>query len=177
MDFVRLLAGKGARELYLTLARFPRRQFTISELAKTAGVPFSTTWLLVRQWERAGMVDTGRVGRAVTVRFSGAEPARLALRLLHSGTSPQSLAVGWLRGRLAHERKVREAFLFGSVARGEERLESDIDVALLAGKGFKAELLAAEAEERFRAKLVPLPFSSRGEFKDFLKGKEAVRLK
>ena len=177
MDLLPLLAAKGAREIYGTLQRFPGRQFTISELAKTAGVPFSTTWLLVRKWERAGIADTGRVGRAVTVRLSSAQPSAHAARLLSTGISPQQLAVEWLKGRLVGERKVREAFLFGSVAQGRERLESDIDVALLAAKGFDAAQLSEEVEGRFRGKLVPLLFFKTRELGSFLEGKETVRLK
>lgn len=177
MDLITLIAAKGGRQVYVVLQRFPGRQFTISELAKTSGVPFSTTWLIVRKWERAGIIDTGRVGRAVTVRISGAQPALRAGRLLSAGPSPQQLAVEWLRGRLSAEKRIQAAFLFGSVAAGREGLESDIDVALLAERGFDAAGLASEIGERFRGKLVPLLFFKGSELSGFLKGKQAVRLK
>ena len=177
MDLITLLSAKGARELLLALERFPKRQFTISGLAKTAGVPFSTAWNIVRDWERAGIVDTGRVGRAVTVRLSGSQVAGEALKLIRGGVSPQMLAVEWLRGELPKEKAVMAAYLFGSVAKGRERLDSDIDLAVLARKGFEPGALSEMMEERFRAKLVTVAFTDQKELEHFLEGKGAVRLK
>ncbi|MDD5317659.1 MAG: hypothetical protein PHF51_02895 [Candidatus ainarchaeum sp.] len=177
MDVVSLVSLKGARAVHASLERFPGRQFTISELARVSGIPFSSAWNIVKAWERAGIVDTGRVGRAVTVRLSGSEVEKAASRVLKAGVSPQALALEWLRGRVSGERAVRSASVFGSVGAGEERLESDLDLAVLARKGFDATPIAVEACERFRAKVVPIVFSDEEEFSSFLAGKRAVRLK
>jgi hypothetical protein len=177
MDVVSLLSRKGAREVYSALERFPGRQFSVSELARVSGVPFSSAWNLVRDWERAGIVDTGRVGRAVTVRLSGSAVAGRASEVLKAGVSPQALARAWLADRLSAEAGVKSAFVFGSVAQGRETLESDVDLAILAGRGFDATPISAEACERFRAKVVPIVFSDEKGFSSFLEGKAAVRIK
>ena len=174
---ITLISAKGSRQMLLTLERFPTRLFTISELAKVSGVPFSSAWNVVRSWERAGIVDTGRVGRAVTVKLAGTDVAAEALRLVKGAVSPQKLAVQWLRGEIGNDGKVASAYLFGSVAAGKESLESDIDVAVLAKPGFEPAALSERAEERFRAKLVSVVFSNKVEIEEFLKGKDAVRLK
>ncbi len=75
------------------------------------------------------------------------------------------------------ERKVRQAFLFGSVAQGKEKPESDVDLALLTAPGFDANGLVYTAYEKYGAKVVPLTFSSESKLNAFLKGKQAERLK
>jgi hypothetical protein len=61
MDAVELLSFKGARELFGTLQAFPRRQFSISELAKAAGLPFTTTRNMVGRFELAQAVDVSLI--------------------------------------------------------------------------------------------------------------------
>lgn len=91
--------------------------------------------------------------------------------------SPQAFAARSLKEFLAKEKKVRQAFLFGSVAKGEEKLSSDVDLALLAEKSFDANALVYYCFERFGAKIVPLVFSNEKELKEFLSGKKTERLK
>jgi len=177
MDLLTLLAAKGSRPLFSTLANFPARQFTINELARVSGVPFSTAWNIVKKWERAGIVDTGRVGKAVTVRLSSGEMAKKTRDVFDAGVSPHQHAVAWLAKELSADKNVKSAFVFGSVTRGEEELDSDVDLAIFARKGFDSAALAAKAIERFRAKVIPLVFTDGREFSSFLEGKGAVKLK
>jgi predicted nucleotidyltransferase len=78
---------------------------------------------------------------------------------------------------LMRDARVKEAWLFGSVARGEERPESDIDVALLAGKGYRGEELLLKMLDKHGAKVIPLVFGTKGELEGFLLGKERIKLK
>ncbi len=177
METIELLARRGSRELFSALQRFPKRDFSISELARTAGVPFASAWRIVRLWECAGVVETGKLGRSVVVRYHDSPYARSLAGILGASSSPQAFTAARLKGMLGRMNGVREAYLFGSVARGEEKLSSDIDLAVLAGKGFDAEGLVFRVYEAYGTKLVPLKFGSERELKDFLKGKGAVRLK
>lgn len=177
MDAIGLLKYRGAGALLATLRKFPARQFTLSELAKMAGVPFASAWRQVRRLAAAGVVETGRVGKSVTVQWHDSEFARAVAGLSEQSVTPQAFAVRMLKRDLGRERQVRQAFVFGSVARGQEKAESDVDLALLSVPGFDANRLLFDAYEKYGAKVVPLTFASEAKLAAFLKGKQAERLK
>lgn len=177
MEAIQLIKYSGSREMLETLLKFPSRQFTINELAKEAGVPFASAWRLVQKWEPAGMIETGSVGRSVTVKLHKSEYLDSVASLLKISTSPQSFTAHALRGLLAEGKGVKEAYLFGSVARGEETPASDIDVALLAEKDFNANNLVFSVYEKYGTKVVPLVFTNKKELDVFMAGKKGERLK
>jgi DNA-binding Lrp family transcriptional regulator len=177
MEAIELIKYKGSRKLLETLAKFPNRQFTINELSGEAGVPFASTWRLVRKWEPAGIIETGRVGKSVTVKLRRSEYLDSVLSLLKISTSPQNFTARALGEMLAEEDGVKEAYLFGSVAKGDEKLESDIDMALLVKKGYDANGIVFEAYGKFGTKVVPITFHSKKELTEFMAGKKGRKLK
>jgi DNA-binding Lrp family transcriptional regulator len=177
MEAIQLVKYSGSREMLETLLRFPNRQFTINELAKEAGVPFASAWRLVKRWEPAGLIETGRIGRSVTVKLHKSEYLDAVASLLKISKSPQAFTANALKELLAKEKKVTEAHLFGSVALGKEKPESDIDVALLAERGFNANNLVFGVYEKYGTKIVPLVFASKKEISDFMADKKGERLK
>ena len=176
MEAIELVKYKGAKSVLETLLKFPKRQFSINELAKTSEIPFSSCWRLVRKWEPAGIIETGRLGKSVTVKLRQSGYAKRAAELVKLSASPQAFAVEALKKMLKKTRGVKEVFLFGSVAKGEEKLESDVDLAVLAGREFDADALVFSVYEKLGAKVVPLVFRRKKEFSAFLRGKEAVSL-
>ncbi|MEW6035080.1 MAG: nucleotidyltransferase domain-containing protein [Candidatus Micrarchaeota archaeon] len=177
MEAIQLMKYRGARKLLETLIKFPNRQFTINELAKEAGVPFASTWRLVRKWEPAGLIETGRVGRSVTVKLHRSEYLDSVLSLLNISKSPQVFTANALVDLLAKEKKVKEAYLFGSVASGNEKIISDIDIALLVEKDFDANSLVFRVYEKYGTKIVPITFLNKKELKAFMADKKGERLK
>ncbi|MFA6489498.1 MAG: nucleotidyltransferase domain-containing protein [Candidatus Micrarchaeia archaeon] len=177
MEAMHLIKYSGSRELLETLVKFPARQFTINELAGEAGVPFASAWRLVKKWEPAGLIETGRVGRSVTVKLHKSDYLDSILSLLQISKSPQAFAANALRAILAKDKGVKEAYLFGSVARGEETPSSDIDVAILASKNHDANRLIFEVFEKYGAKIVPISFKAKKELDSFMVGKNGVKLK
>ncbi len=176
MEALELVKYSGSREIFEILSRFPKRRFTINELAGEAGVPFASAWRLVKKWELAGLIETGRVGRSVTVNLRRSEYVDLIASLLKKSTTPQAFTVSRLRN-LLKVTEIKEAYLFGSVAKGEETLVSDIDLVLLAEPGFNANNLVFTVYEKYGTKLVPLVFSSKRELELFMVGKKGERLK
>ena len=131
MEAIELLTYKGAVALFRTLREFPKRQFSINELSKTAGLPFTTTWKLVQKFERAQIVEVALIGKSRAVRYLDGPFSRLAAKILRLSASPQALSVPELKRLLKAKQGIAEAYLFGSVATKREKLESDIDIALL----------------------------------------------
>jgi len=177
MEAMELVKNRGARQMLETLMKFPSRQFTINELARESAVPFASAWRLVRLWEPAGIIETGRVGRSVTVKLRKSEYLDAVSSLLKISVSPQAFTADAVANLLAREKGVKEAYLFGSVASGKETPASDIDIALLAHKGFNANGLVFSIYEKYGTKIVPLAFSSKKELDAFMEGKESRRLK
>ena len=177
MEALELIKYSGSRKLLETLFKYSKRQFTINELAKEAGVPFASTWRLVKKWELAGIIDTGRVGKSVTVKLHKSGYLDAIASLLKISMSPQAFTARTLVNLLAKEKGVKEAYLFGSVAKGSEKLTSDIDIALLAEKNFNANNLVFEVYEKYGTKAVPIVFSSKKKLETFMADKKGERLK
>jgi len=161
----------------LELLKFQKRAFTISELSKEAAVPFASAWRLVKKLDAAGIVETAKVGNCITVTLRPSSYLDSVVQILSLSKTPQSHVVGAIKKRLQKDKTADEAYLFGSVASGAETLSSDIDIAVLAKKGFDANSLVYWAYEKYGAKPVPIVFGSHEKLKKFLEGKNAERLK
>ena len=176
MEAFELLAYAGSRQLFETLRSFPKRQFTINELAKTAKLPFTTTWKLVQKFERAQIVDVTLIGKSRAVRYKESPFSQLILKILQLSRTPQALSIPELKRILKAKKGIAWAYLFGSVAKNTEKLESDVDVALLLKQKIDTSSLISALYEKYGVKVVPITFDSKEEFDDFLKDKKKVRL-
>jgi len=176
MEAFEILTYKGARTLFETLAAYPNRQFTINELAKTAHLPFTTVWKLVKKFELAGIIETTLIGKSRVVRYKEGKFSKLLAEILRLSVSPQRFSLKELKRVLKKKKQIKEAYLFGSVAKGSERLESDIDIALLLRKHFDIHSLLSEMYDKYCVRIVPLTFENNEEFEDFLKDKKKVKL-
>lgn len=177
MEAIDFVKQKGSRKLLETLLKFPKRMFAINESSREAGVPFASTWRIVKRWEAAGIIETGKVGNSVTVKLHESEYSKAVTKLLGISMSPQAFTAGKLKALFAKERDVEDAYIFGSVASGEEKLMSDIDVAVVSNATFDANKLIFTIYEKYGTKIVPIVFKDKDELDSFLKGKKTVKLK
>ena len=177
MEAFELLTYKGACELFMTLKNYRTRQFSISELARVAGLPFGTTWRLVQKFDRAQLVETGLLGKTRTVQYKESPYSKLVGSMIRMSKSYQALSLPALKRILREKERVQEAYLFGSVAIHKEKLESDIDVALLLDKPMDRTSFVSAMNDKYGVKIIPITFYSKDEFDDFLKEKKTVRLK
>ena len=169
------LSRKGSRKLLSLLLECPKRKFSISELAKSAKVPFGSAWNIIRDWEAGGIVETEKVGSTIAVTLGGGPYLEIAKKMLEMPPSPQRMALLFITKRMK-KGGVKEAYLFGSVAEGEERPESDIDLAIAKAKGFSSEEETLQIHDALHVKAVFLEFGSEKELKAFLAGKKHERI-
>lgn len=170
-----LLSRKGSGKLLSVLIKSPKRKFSINELSKEAGVPFGTAWNVLHEWERFRVVQMERVGRTNAVSLGYGPQLEAVKKLLELGASPQRAALQGIASEL--ERKgIRMAFLFGSVAQGKERAESDIDIAILGKRGFDTAKESIALLEKLAAKVMFTEFRSEKELLEFLSGKAHERI-
>jgi predicted nucleotidyltransferase len=176
LEALELVKYKGAKRVFETLSRFPKRRFTISELAKTSKTPFSSVWRLVKKWEKAGIVEAGRIGKSVAVNLKQSAYTSKVSELVRLSESPQAFTVKTLKRTLKKTRGVKKVFLFGSTARGEEELDSDVDLAVLARKNFDADALVFGVCGELGTKVIPIVFRDEKQLEEFLRGKDKVKI-
>jgi predicted nucleotidyltransferase len=169
------LSRKGSRELLSLLLGCPKRRFSISELAKSAKVPFGSAWNIIRDWEAGGIVETEKVGSTIAVTLGSGPYLEIVKKMMEMPPSPQRMALPSI-AKIMKKGGVKEAYLFGSVATGAEKPESDVDIALLKAVGFKCDEETLRIHDAFHVRAVFLEFGSAKELKGFLEGKKHERL-
>jgi len=125
-----VLRGRGSLALLRIFCKYPGTSFTGRELAKLAHLSVSHVQSSLENLEVQGLVEKGRAGNSLMWK---ARPSNLLFqplqRLLSEERELPELLIDRLRGGLRRARFIR-ATLFGSVARGEESPESDVDLLL-----------------------------------------------
>jgi predicted nucleotidyltransferase len=150
------------------LCRHPGKEFTGREAARLAHLSHPQASRALAELELAGLVERRSAGAAMLWKFIPehylAEPLRALFRA--EQRAPAAL-VDTLRDGLEGA-PIASALLFGSIARGEERPNSDVDLYIeMAGPARKAALeevlteLSPRVHRTFGNALSPLIYSSR----------------
>jgi len=120
--------------LLRVLFRLPESELTGEDLAHKASVSKPMAHLALSQMMRENVVARRVVGRAYLYRLlADSYPVKLVAALFTTEDSPLEELARLARERLASE-KVISVILYGSIARGEERAESDIDLYVIIRK-------------------------------------------
>jgi predicted nucleotidyltransferase len=169
-----LLSSKVTLRVVKTLARYTGRVFTIRKLAEAADVSTSETAKVVQELEKYGIVSIQPVGRAYLISLNKMNyfVRRILKPIIEAEEDTVDELVLILKRHLAHKSIVSSA-LFGSVARGQARKDSDIDLLVICKSPDAALDLVSKANEEvssvFNGRLSPLVMSMK-EFKSKEKG-------
>lgn len=120
-----LFGGKKRFAILRALFLNPARWFSNAELARLGQLPTGNTSRWLNRWAALGLVEKSVDGRNIRFRAS---PDPLLVGL-HDIMLRNDALFEDIRAALPEE--VESAVIFGSVARGEEHAESDIDVLVL----------------------------------------------
>ncbi|MDO8553231.1 MAG: nucleotidyltransferase domain-containing protein [Candidatus Micrarchaeota archaeon] len=175
MNILTLLKASGSEKILKTLLVYPKRRFTINELAKTSSVPFATTWGVVNNFSKAGVVDSEKIGRSTVISLRTSDIVKALKQLMELNLSPHKLVLDKVIGELK-KIGVVHAYLFGSVARDEENLESDVDIVVVCKKDTNLDMITHSIYYSDKIKVVFIKFERKDELDIFLKGKENRRL-
>jgi predicted nucleotidyltransferase len=148
------LFGKNRMAVLGLLYGHADERFYLREIVRAAGGGVGAVQRELRQLTRAGVLRRHVEGRHVYFQANAECPVFAELRGLVTKTAG---TVEILRTALAPLRhSVQVAFIFGSVARGEERRVSDVDLLVVGTVRF-ADLVAAvlPAQERLRREINP----------------------
>ncbi|MCX9083602.1 MAG: nucleotidyltransferase domain-containing protein [Candidatus Methanoperedens sp.] len=164
-----MLGKKGRMEIIDVLSRYPKRDFSINELAREANVPVMSCWRAVKDFEQVGFVIVRSVGKTSAVRFNEksemAESIESMLKL--KALDPYRMAAQEFSSKIMGCPWAKKCVLFGSVLKGAHKPGSDVDLAIIyddkkAKKSdveLKVAQITAEVEEKYRIRTVTLVFS------------------
>ena len=173
-----LLGNKVSISVLRTLVRYKGKIFTIRRLAYDAGVSHPGVSETVGELEKLGVVQIQPIGRSHQVSLN--EKSHLLKKIIEpilvaeEQTFDQVILI--LKKHLS-TKKIISAVVFGSVSRGQEKEDSDIDVFIISNDFDHAIAAVSNAGQevfaKFHSKVSPLVFSE-SEFKSKKKS-ELVR--
>lgn len=158
-----LLFGAYRRQILALLLMHPEQSFHVREIARITGKPAGTLYRELSSLAQAGLLVRSPFGNQVHYRANSACPIYEELR----GILRKTFGVAdVLREALEPAAdRIHVAFVYGSVARGEERPKSDVDVMIIGTLKFSDAVLAlSTAEETLRREVNAHVYSLR-EFK------------
>lgn len=149
-------------ELFLS---YPNRKFTINELSKLSGISYATTWRVTQKLDDAGLIFTERIGASVVCTLNKTSPfLSYVKKALELKLTPHEAVLKKFVNEIKKIPNVRQVILFGSVARGDAKLTSDIDIAMIQVKKDKrTDTFVTEIVDkiltRTKMRIVPLVLS------------------
>ena len=143
MQAIDFLMPRSTQRALAALLLHPEHELIQSELIAAVGAGRGRGLVLARDLVATGLAKTRRVGRAVLLSANTGHPLYPELRALLVKTSGVAERV---REALAPWReRISVAAVFGSVARGDERADSDLDLLVVGDVGL-LDLAPAVAE-------------------------------
>jgi predicted nucleotidyltransferase len=154
MDSVSLLFGAYRRGVLALLLLRPEASLHVREIARATGKAPGTLLRELNALAEAGLLARRRVGNQVHFQANAACPIFEDLRNILKKTVGVADVLREALAPLAG--KIRAAFVYGSIARGDERAGSDIDLMVVGEVGFANVVAAlAPAQELLRREVNP----------------------
>lgn len=168
-----LLGDKHRRLLGLLLMR-PEQSFHLREIARLTGLDAGNVHRELRRMAHAGLVTSVRVGNQVRYQADRACPIFEELAGIMRKTTGMADVLREALAALAD--RIEVAFVFGSVAKGEEGSRSDIDLLVVGDVAFEEVVHALHgAHERLRREVNPVVMSGK-DFRNKQKERFVTRL-
>ncbi|RLJ03033.1 MAG: hypothetical protein DRP11_01870 [Candidatus Aenigmatarchaeota archaeon] len=116
-----------------TLLNFPKREWSISDLAEESDSSYATTWRCVRDLENYGIIRSNMIGKTRVFSLVENNPYLQQIKtFLKTSTTPViNLMRGFAREMSKKFPQIKTVILFGSYARGTAKPESDVDILIL----------------------------------------------
>lgn len=152
-----LLFGAYRRAVLARLLLRPDESVYVRELAREIGKPAGTLLRELNALAEAGLLARQRVGNQVRFR---ADPSSAIFEDLRNLLKKTVGIADVLREALAPlAARVSVAFVYGSIASGDERARSDVDLMVVGQVSFEAVVTAlAPAQEALRREVNPVVF-------------------
>jgi predicted nucleotidyltransferase len=161
-----VLGTKAGISILRSLVKYKGKIFTVRGLARDADVSSVEASRTIKQLEQYGIVRIQPVGKAYQVSLNGksyvldkiVEPIFTA-----EGKTLEALVK--VLKKYLDTKKIISAAIFGSVAKGEEREDSDIDLLVISDdRDYAYDVIGnviTEVSEIFYGKIAPIVFSKK----------------
>lgn len=165
-----MLFGDNHRRLLGLLLMRPEQSFHVREIARLTGLDAGNAHRELKRMAQAGLVTSVRVGNQVRYQADGACPIFAELTAIMRKTSGMADVLRAALTPLAE--RITVAFVFGSVAKGEEGPHSDIDLMVVGDVPFEEVVqTACAAHETLRRQVNPVVMTA-DDFRSKLSNKE-----
>lgn len=135
-----ILGNKTKVNLLRAFFTYPEKEFTESELQRIAGIPQASVHRNVKSLLETGLLDRKRIGKANLYLLN---KEHILYPPLNSGFESEKNILMELKKMMAgivrSPPEVEMVILFGSIIKGMERADSDIDIFIVC-KGDKSQL-------------------------------------
>jgi uncharacterized protein len=165
----KIVFGHTRRSILGLLYGHTDEQFYLREIARRAGTGIGATQRELRQLSEAGLIEGVRRGRQVYYQANRKNPIFAELKSILAKTSGIRDILHELLVPLAS--RIKLALVYGSVARGDERSSSDVDLMVVGDVSF-ADVVSAlkESEAKLGREINPTVYGP-AEFREKLAAK------
>lgn len=173
-EYIEVLGNKVAIILLRTLIKYEGKIFTIRGLAKEAKVSPNETALIIHELENFGIIKIQPIGRAYQLELNKKSYIlnKIVKPMIEAEKNTFDELVDILKKYL-DTKKIISAVIFGSVVKGQEKIDSDIDLLVISNDHDHAIGQISKASEQifsiFHGSLSPIVFTDK-EFKSKQKG-------
>jgi predicted nucleotidyltransferase len=164
-----ILFGQSRRSILALLYGHADEQFYLREISRRARTGIGATQRELRQLSEAGLIEGVRRGHQVYYQANRKNPIYAELKSILAKTSGIRDILYELLVPLAS--RIKLALVYGSVARGDERSSSDVDLMVVGDVSF-ADVVSAlkESETKLGREVNPTVYGP-GEFREKLAAK------
>ncbi len=162
-----VLGNKAAIRLLRTMVRYQAKIFTKRGLARTANVSVNEAALTIRDFEDLGIVRIQPVGRSHQISLNKKNYIfnKIIEPIFKIEKETLDVLLKVLKKNLDEKKIIISAALFGSVVKGKEKPDSDIDILVISNDFDAASQIVSnalvEVAEVFHAQLAPIIFSEK----------------
>lgn len=161
-----VLGNKGSISVLRTLVSHKGRIFTIRRLAEDAGISHTEAAVTIRDLEKFGIVQVQPVGKAHQISLNNENYLlnKIIEPIFKVEQNTLQEVISILKKHLVHK-KIISSVIFGSVARSEEKEDSDIDLLIISNDYDTAiEIVSKVIEEislKFHTRISHIIFSEK----------------
>ena len=166
-----VLGNKTKVKLLRAFHTYPGKEFTESELQRIAGIPQASTHRNVKSLLENGLLERKRIGKANLYSLNKEHTLHPALnKVFNDERNLLKELKKQIKTEITEVPEIQLAMLFGSLAKGTERPDSDVDLFIITqGNKRQAErklqTLISSIEKRF-GNTVSLMIKSTADLKD-----------